>query len=427
MWSENVTETFKQKWKENKRKSKLVQNKFKLITSLFQILSTLPTVLSLVFPSSYYTLLNTFTIVNLTFVNDVGLHCFVSNFDYVDFLQFTTVFPMLVGVLIFIMYFIHRKIIEASNVLAVRYNALSVSSLNKKLTIVRSTYLFIFIVFTYLALPGVSISIFQMLNPCTDVDPNNVEPGYDKYLTVDLTISCDSHRYRNGKFWAYLMIFVYPVGLPLFYFYLLYSFKDVIYNRHNYSGDNPNVSAIIRQVGVDAFNTKRRNLSALSFLYSSYKPKYWYFEVVDTYRRIFFTGGLTLLAPFGTQTQLMVGILLASATVFIYQTIDPYESKELGYSAVICLWQVVTVLYVSSLIQMDADISQSAITAFLLFSILSILGYELGVSIYKFKQKHDKKRLNIRVKDSDKRPARDALTMRANALKVKQNKKKEIW
>jgi hypothetical protein len=426
MWSDTVTETFKKKWIENTRKSKLVQNKFKLITSLYQILSTLPTVLSLVFPSSYYKLLNTFTIINLTFINDLGLHCFVSKFDYVDFLQFTTVFPMLVAALIFIMYCVHRKSVEVSSALPIKYNAMAVSELNKKLVIVRSTYMFVFIVFTYLTLPGISISIFQMLNPCTDVDPNNVEPGYDKYLTVDLTISCDSHRYRNGVVWAYLMIIVYPVGLPLFYFYLLHSFKDVIYNRRNYSADNQNVSKIIRQVGADVFHTKRRNLASLNFLYSSYKPKYWYFEVVDTYRRIFFTGGLTLLAPLGSQVQLMIGILLASATIFVYQTINPYESKELGYSAVICLWQVVIVLSIAILIQLEANISRAAITAVLLFSILSILVYEIGTSLYKLKKKQDKKRLNIRVKGANQRPARDTLTMRAKALQLQKNKKGNI-
>jgi len=42
---------------------------------------------------------------------------------------------------------------------------------------------------------------------------------------------------------------------------------------------------------------KQKNLEALSFLYSSYEPKYWWFEVFETLRMLALTGFLVFLAP----------------------------------------------------------------------------------------------------------------------------------
>ena len=47
---------------------------------------------------------------------------------------------------------------------------------------------------------------------------------------------------------------------------------------------------------------EHRHIQSLTFLYDSYEPKYYYFEVVETIRKLFLTGGLVLLGP-GTGEQ----------------------------------------------------------------------------------------------------------------------------
>ena len=79
----------------------------------------------------------------------------------------------------------------------------------------------LFLLFTYLVLPGVSSVIFRYFI-CTNIDPDGVLPGPQRYMVEDYSISCSSDRYLFGFVWALIMVVVYPVGIPLMYFVLLY-------------------------------------------------------------------------------------------------------------------------------------------------------------------------------------------------------------
>jgi hypothetical protein len=76
----------------------------------------------------------------------------------------------------------------------------------------------------------VSTTIFGAFS-CTSVDPEGLLPGTPTYLRNDYSISCDSPRYHFGVIWAVAMIFVYPIGIPALYLYLLFSARYVIKMR----------------------------------------------------------------------------------------------------------------------------------------------------------------------------------------------------
>ena len=94
-----------------------------------------------------------------------------------------------------------------------RYSALfhNVANVSERLSRMRASYSYLLLVWIYLTLPGTSTTIFTMLKPPSDADPNDVIPGDDRYLTADLRISCVSDRYEDGVRWAYTMLFIYPV------------------------------------------------------------------------------------------------------------------------------------------------------------------------------------------------------------------------
>ena len=48
-----------------------------------------------------------------------------------------------------------------------------------------------------------------------------------RYLAIDYSVECGSERYNNMAVYAYIMIAVYPIGVPLFFFVLLWR------NRYN--------------------------------------------------------------------------------------------------------------------------------------------------------------------------------------------------
>ena len=85
-----------------------------------------------------------------------------------------------------------------------------------------------------------------------------------RFLSKDLGIDCDSARYQSYLAYVLSMLFVYPVGIPLFYFVLLFMRRETL--RDN--------AAMDRELTND-FPT----VGHLVFLFEAYKPEYYFFEV----------------------------------------------------------------------------------------------------------------------------------------------------
>ena len=71
---------------------------------------------------------------------------------------------------------------------------------------IKLKYLNYFFYLTYLVLPSVSTIIFQTF-VCTNIDPNNEDDDLeDRFLTVDMSISCSGTYYTDWLIYASIMI-----------------------------------------------------------------------------------------------------------------------------------------------------------------------------------------------------------------------------
>ncbi|GMI25880.1 hypothetical protein TeGR_g1793 [Tetraparma gracilis] len=139
----------------------------------------------------------------------------------------------------------------------------------------------LFLVNSFL-LPQVSMVIFSTF-PCTKFDDD-----YGTYLTADKSIDCDGAAHAGMVAYATAMIFVFPVGKPLLCLYLLWRKRgeiDVGQDRleKEHAGLHGN-GATGLQEAVE-LRDKNEDIKHLAFLYESYQPKYWWYEVWETYRR----------------------------------------------------------------------------------------------------------------------------------------------
>ena len=84
-------------------------------------------------------------------------------------------------------------------------------------------YLSLVLYITYLVLPSVTTTIFSAF-PRLNVNPSNIQglPFPSEFLAADFSIAYDSPRYWQGVMWAVVMIFIYPIGIPLMYLLVLY-------------------------------------------------------------------------------------------------------------------------------------------------------------------------------------------------------------
>jgi hypothetical protein len=305
---------------------KRLQARFKIYVTLWQIVSLLPFTLDLKFPSAYKTIASILNVFNLGVSVSSLVTCSTSSsFDAIDNLVFETVYPVVVVSGLWLLRTAHLSVRRAQD-----------PASNARIS---SIYFGVFLVFTYLILPVVTLTIFQIFS-CQDVNPDDVESGYDRYyMTVDYNMSCSSSKYRFGLGWAIASIFVYPVGIPSYYFYILYSARDDIKNR----------DVILSE---EAGRSRDAHLQSMKLLFEFYKPHLWYWEVVETIYRLLLTGVLVVVAQ-GTGTQIIVGTVVVLFYLKVCDIYMPYEDAKVQLLRVICHWQIFFVFFLALILKAD--------------------------------------------------------------------------
>lgn len=78
----------------------------------------------------------------------------------------------------------------------------------------------VFLLF-YLVYPSVSSKLFATFQ-CTLLDDGLTPEESTRILTADLSLDCDATWHGVMQFYAVVMLFVYPFGMPALYAYLLF-------------------------------------------------------------------------------------------------------------------------------------------------------------------------------------------------------------
>ena len=166
---------------------------------------------------------------------------------------------------------------------------------------IRHKHMSAVLLMTFLVYSSVSATVFQTF-ACEDLDDRKT------YLTADYRIECDSSEHQAFQVFAGIMILVYPVGIPLFYGYLLYKNRRALKSR-----DEGKREASAR---VQSFYD----------LWAPYKPGRFYYEVIECGRRMSLTGAVVFIYP-NTAAQVAVTLVIAFSFVVVSERLAPYVSK----------------------------------------------------------------------------------------------------
>ena len=154
---------------------------------------------------------------------------------------------------------------------------------------------------TYLTLPTTTTMIFGVLTPCDWVSEDE---GYQRR---DYSIRCDDQQLLWFLFGIF-MVLLFPVGVTSTYAYLLLK----------------NKAKIMRSISE---REKDHKLMAIGFLFDPYLPEFWYWEIVETVRRLLMTGVLSIIKP-GTYTQLSAGLIFAFVHTLYLGISKPYAETR---------------------------------------------------------------------------------------------------
>lgn len=188
---------------------------------------------------------------------------------------------------------------------------------------------------TFTVYPGTSATIFKIFR-CQELD------GGALMLVADPTVDCRSSRYSIFLGYCIFMILVYPIGGVLLYSSLLYKNRK-IFSKYKIQEDIKEEYEVLgkpfREADInpeyllttEEFST----MESLNFLWNSYKPKYYYFEVVMLLTKL----AETSIAPL-VSSRAIIQVLAVAITTFIFLAIfssaRPFSTRENSHLFNVC-------------------------------------------------------------------------------------------
>ena len=179
-----------------------VQTKFKILIAVYQIQNALPWTLPFVsYPDAFEALVSWMSFIELDFVRIIPVECMMPHNFFYKLFASTSIPLGLAGIILVcgkLASLARRDPTERREVWIYAYSW--------------------FLLLTYVVFTGVSTTVLRFFN-CVEYDSVNAD-GSSKMLYVlqaDHSISCESESYKEWKGYAWIMVFIYPVGIPSWY------------------------------------------------------------------------------------------------------------------------------------------------------------------------------------------------------------------
>ena len=209
----------------------------------------------------------------------------VVDIDFHDRLLFATIGPIAVVLLLAMTYYV-----------TARRNRQSEGAIQN----IQHKHLSAVLLLTFFVYSNVSSIILQTF-ACEHLEDGKF------YLRADYRIECDAEKHEKLQVYAAIMMIMFTLGIPVFYATLLLKNRDIL------------------KIDENSRNNCSRVL-ATSSLWRPYKPRVFYFEVIECIRRALLVGVLVFFNP-NTASQIAVTLILVFTFVVISESLDPYASR----------------------------------------------------------------------------------------------------
>ena len=318
--------------------------KLRILISMIQVLSQLGVVYSIPFPSLYSNLLRWIGLLELNFIDILPLGCVMSVGFHFSLLMRTLVLPALLLVAL------AAKVVRAPKSMRKFFNGLN--------------FLVLFLIF-----PSTSAAIFATFQ-CEELSDGT------RWLRADLSVDCDGDSHTLFRYYAGLMVIVYPLGTPLFYLFLLWrnrarlnklrvnqALRIQLINNVRASGDyksgrtsedkrqvpwiiseeersglSIDVLKDLRELEHEDFAERAALPSSVSKLLKGYELRVCWFEIFECVRKLAVACLPVFFQPSGSASQLLFGLMVCFLAFGAYVHFDPFEDR--GNDAVARLCQV---------------------------------------------------------------------------------------
>ena len=271
----------------------------KLVCGFLQISSFLPNSCNVTLPLTYRACLAFFSFTSLDILPGLGISCLVK-FDYIDRLLVVALAPGFVLLSLGLFYF------------GPCYNLD-----DRKKNAGRSRFSYIFFLGTFLVNVSVSTTTINMFY-CTTFSELNTS-----FLSQDLSIDCESNRYRLSRYLACGCLVIYTFGIPFLYATALWQHRKVL-----------NDSKCMEKEALEGWPT----VGHLKFLTESYAPEHFYYSIIECVHRLVLTG---LLICFSSNVAPTLGILVSLVCLRSLTTSSPFVTSAASKLAVLTQYSLI--------------------------------------------------------------------------------------
>lgn len=197
-----------------------------------------------------------------------------------------------------------------------------------------------------------------------------------RLLSVDLSIDCKSERYQSFLI-VNMLLTIVTQSIPLMYFVILFRVRGELYPA---SKRSPQAQLRDRQK-----REQGQTLAPLAFLFTHYTLPWWYFEVIESYRRVAFICFLGLI-PDKTVAG-FTGVVMASLSVSFYRDAKPYHLASSNMLASVANQQIM-ITYVFALLLRVTDHGNNTAGGLTLIGVnLAIIPFTIHWSKKDYKQR----------------------------------------
>ena len=145
-------------------------------------------------------------------------------------------------------------------------------------------------------------------------------------LEVDYSVSCLTDEYRSYRVMAWILLVLWPVGIPICLLCLLSWHRRRIVREFVGAATESCVEAADEGRSI-AQHTKTQLMQRYAFCLDDYRPEAWWFEPVDMLRKLALSGLLQFVQR-GTASQVLVGCCISFASFGVHVRLLPYREAE---------------------------------------------------------------------------------------------------
>jgi hypothetical protein len=292
--------------------------KIKILLGLAQVASSFGITFTNIFPVSVLNLMHSIGILGLDFTTYLSFGCAATVNHYTQMVT-SCLTPVLLLAVLWLFDFLTRRFSHNAN-----------ARLDVRRGVVTAAVWIFFLIY-----PSVSAKVFQTF-PCTEFEDGT------SALRADYSIDCKAPERTAWIAFAVLMVFLYPIGVPLWFFVILR--KEM--KKINPPGEDRELICAQRDVNPD--------IAHLRVLFYAYEPVFWYWEVVELGRKLMVTSVVVFFLD-GTVTQIVLTMLISMAYLALQAQFRPYNEDTDDNLATIAQWGLIITLLAGLMYKIDAS------------------------------------------------------------------------